>query len=169
MRLTKGVFDGANPQESLFGLRSGVYKDPGDFIHNGGWYNAAGEKLGSGDLALEDFGHITAGLEEGELFVVLLERDVFGAVDAETPGDECVAEFCVLLIGPGTIYVVIPEESHNITMWSLGVLDPLAGFAMRSGVKISIIDRKWARKMLLGHNGTFFGRLLYGLRKRFEV
>src|SRR6185369_424422 len=46
-------------------------------IKNAGWYNKAGEKLGWGDLSTDDFFRIRRELEDGEMFIILSERDSF--------------------------------------------------------------------------------------------
>ena len=43
----------------------------------GGWYNKAGEKLGWGDLSIEDFERIYREIEEDEVFIILGESDSF--------------------------------------------------------------------------------------------
>jgi len=48
-----------------------------DFVHNGGWYNSLGEKIGWGDLSPDDFHNIQKKLKPGEAFVILPERASF--------------------------------------------------------------------------------------------
>lgn len=170
-RLTKGMFDGANLETFLFGLCSGVCKNNA-FAYNASWFNADGEELGWGDLSLDDLRRIADGLEEGELFIILLERDsLWRAQQMRKDGSRnpdprvWIAEFTPLVIGPETIYAVIPE-GNLITTWSLSVLDPLVKLAMLGGIKISVIPRKEARKILLGHDGSRLGRLIYKLTTR---
>lgn len=61
---------------SKLGLRIGAIKAV-ELVHNGGWYNTKGEKIGWGDLASEDIPKIQAALEQGEIFVVLSESDSY--------------------------------------------------------------------------------------------
>jgi hypothetical protein len=61
---------------NLFGLHCGQIRSR-DFCHNAGWYNKLGEKLGWGDLSVEDFQRIRRELEEGEMFIILGEQDSF--------------------------------------------------------------------------------------------
>lgn len=76
-QLTKGMYGSQFERASrLFGLSCGQIRGK-DFVHNGGWYNKAGEKLGWGDLAVEDFQKIRRELEEGEMFIILGEQDSF--------------------------------------------------------------------------------------------
>lgn len=106
-QLTKGMYGSQFERASrLFGLSCGQIRGK-DFVHNGGWYNKAGEKLGWGDLAIEDFQKIRRELEDGELFIILGEQDSFwnfvtrpgiiGSMaqvkpDVEAPGVDYVAE-----------------------------------------------------------------------------
>jgi hypothetical protein len=160
-RLIGGMFNGADPETSLFGLRSGDYKDPHDFIHNGGWYNTAGEELGQGDLSTDDLSRIAKGLEENELFIILLERDRWGyRALSDAPYPDYVANACVMILAPGTIYLTQPNLKNLIA------LDSLARSAWAGNVNISILPRKEARKMLLGHNGTRLDRFIYHLKER---
>lgn len=76
-QLTKGLYGHQFEQASnLFGLSCGQIRGK-DFVHNGGWYNKLGEKLGWGDLSVEDFQRIRRELEEGEMFIILGESDSF--------------------------------------------------------------------------------------------
>ena len=74
MRLTKGMFghEFAPAQGALFGFRAGQMRS-NDYVHNGGWYNKAGEKLGWGDLSEEDMVRLMQELEDGEFFIILPE------------------------------------------------------------------------------------------------
>lgn len=58
------------------GLKSGSIRNK-QVVHNGGWYNSNGVKIGWGDLSQEDFTRIQENLLENELFVVLREYDSF--------------------------------------------------------------------------------------------
>lgn len=80
-QLTKGMYGSQFERASrLFGLSCGQIRGK-DFVHNGGWYNKQGEKLGWGDLNVE----IRRELEEGEMFIILGEQDSFWNF-ATTPG-----------------------------------------------------------------------------------
>ena len=48
-----------------------------DYCHNAGWYNKEGEKIGWGDLSIQDIHNIKNNLPEGEPFFILSERDSF--------------------------------------------------------------------------------------------
>src|ERR1700686_2213735 len=76
-QLTKGMYGDQFKRESrLFGIACGQMR-AAELVHNGGWYNKDGEKLGWGDLSLSDMDRIASELEEGELFVILGEQDSF--------------------------------------------------------------------------------------------
>jgi len=119
-RLTKGMFGeefGPVPATALFGLSCGQVRSR-DFVHNGGWYNRDGEKLGWGDLTLADFQRIAEGLQGDELFIILSENDSFwsfvtspGIVPTvkptiQSPGVDYVAEKAMYIIAPMVLYVV---------------------------------------------------------------
>ena len=119
-RLTKGMY-AARPASELFGLREGQCRG-NDFVHNGGWYNKQGEKLGWGDLEPADILRIRNQLEYDELFVVLPESASFWAfgrdsgsrvlaegVDASTldqhaPGTDYMAEHARYVIAKHKVY-----------------------------------------------------------------
>lgn len=110
-RLTKGLYGTQFRRSSttLFGLACGQMRG-GELVHNGGWYNAKGEKIGWGDLDNRDFQRLQRELEDGELFIVLGESDSFWnfvkhnpattGADCKTseeeaaPGPEYVADKC---------------------------------------------------------------------------
>ena len=72
-RLKKGLYGHEFRHTSnLFGLGCGqMSAEGGRVIKNGGWYNRSGEKLGWGDLSVEDLRRISCELEDGELFIIL--------------------------------------------------------------------------------------------------
>ena len=90
-----------------------------DFIHNGGWYNKSGERLGFGDLSIADLRRIAVGIPDGELFIVLHEqdtwlRDVKGVkLDVEAPGVEYVAAKCCYIIAPLLVHFVDRFDWHH--------------------------------------------------------
>jgi len=130
MKLTKGMFGREfGPRvETEFNLYSGQMRaGQGKMTHNSGWYNAAGEKLGWGDLSAEDFGRIRALLKPGEAFVVLPEHESFWSfvqenrgflgshcltsADAEAPGPEYVRECMTYLVTEEAIFVVTESRT----------------------------------------------------------
>ncbi|MBX4204947.1 MAG: hypothetical protein KW788_02010 [Candidatus Doudnabacteria bacterium] len=122
MQLTKGMYGHQFRNASrMYGLSCGQMRGD-DMVHNGGWYNAAGEKLGWGDLSRQDFERISSEIEEGEIFVVLYEGDAFwkfvthnpgiiGSMcktrpDAEAPGVDYVAQKAAWIITRGKVFHV---------------------------------------------------------------
>ena len=96
------------PQGTKFGLHNGQCRG-NDMVHNGGWYNQKGEKLGWGDLSPDDAINLMMCLLPGEVFVVLPESASFwdfvtkpGLLgsnaqtkpDIEAPGQEYVMAKC---------------------------------------------------------------------------
>lgn len=120
-QLTKGLYGHQFKSTStLFGIRCGQVRGK-DFVHNGGWYNRRGEKLGWGDLSPADFLRIFNEVEDDELFIILAESDSFwkfvtrlgiiGSMavvkpDAEAPGVEYVVEYAMYIIAKHQLYCV---------------------------------------------------------------
>jgi hypothetical protein len=136
-------------ESDLFGLRCGQMRGH-DFTHNSGWYNREGEKLGWGDLSLEDFQHISDGLDENELFIVLSESDSFwnfvtrpgliGSIsevnpDVNAPGKEYVAEHCMYIIAKGKVYTVTDWGKREDTI-------------QRGDLSMTVLDRDEARQII---------------------
>ena len=123
-----------------------------DLVHNGGWYNRAGEKLGWGDLSPEDFRRISREIPEGELFIVLSEYDSFwpfveknpGTVgtscttspSGEAPGPDYVATKCLYIIRRGEMLLVDVRNSVTTT------------FANRDGLTFRVIKRPAVRDLI---------------------
>lgn len=156
-QLTKGMFgsqfDRRNAN-SFAGLGCGQMRGR-DFIHNGGWYNKAGEKLGWGDLSPDDFKKISQELEEGELFIILYESDSFwkfvkhnpGIIGSmctvepteEAPGVDFVSEKCAYVIASGQLYYVDRYgDSDKETL------------VTRDGLELKVLKRE-AVKALIGN------------------
>jgi hypothetical protein len=127
-QLTKNMYGTESRRTgNLFGLACGQMRGR-QFVHNGGWYNKAGEKLGWGDLSVDDFMTIALELEEGEVFIVLHERasfwqfvtrpgllgsDAQTAVDINSPGLDYVSENAAYIIAPCEIFVVDRHKFHE--------------------------------------------------------
>ena len=106
MRLIKGLYGHEfDHKDGPFDLHVGQMRGR-SVVHNGGWYNSQGEKLGWGDLDEKDLEKVSKGLEEDEAFLVLGEHDSFwnfvtdhgpiGAMCARKPEEQ----------DPGIKYVV---------------------------------------------------------------
>lgn len=119
--LKKGMYGSEFDQEqdAPFGLKCGQMRSD-DTIHNGGWYNILGAKLGWGDLSIGDITRIKNELPKDECFIVLSESDSFWKFvrnvaplgfmcDVDEPSERCpgteyVLEKAMFLIVPGTVY-----------------------------------------------------------------
>lgn len=148
-RLTKGMYGHEfRSQSNLFGITCGQIRGR-DFVHNGGWYNQQGEKLGWGDLSVEDFRRISAELEEGEMFVILCESDSFWAFvekpgligsmaqvkpDVEAPGAEYVAQKAMYIIVRGELFFVARYHQDKPLERDGLVFQPLAPEAAKEMV-----------------------------------
>ena len=129
--LTPGMFGTyGKPLSPRFGMYSGQMRGGGGFIiHNAGWYNVAGEKLGFGDLGVMDFKTLRRRLRPKELFIALNEHDSFtcfitghGLVGSSctvspaeaAPGSDYVAEHCRFIVRAGElIWVREPYEDSK--------------------------------------------------------
>lgn len=122
MRLKHNMYDDFDCR--LFGLRQNQMRMD-DFVHNGGWYNSQGEKIGWGDLSPNDIVRLSQELEDGEDFYVLGEQDSYwnfvkwaktnGEVsasispDATNPGIKYVNEKARYLIQRGKFTTFVPS------------------------------------------------------------
>ena len=80
-------------------------------VHNGGWYNREGEKIGWGDLSLGDMENVRRHLEPKGAFIVLSETD-----SSENEGSELSDALgkCLWLIVPGAIYEVSDYATRRV-------------------------------------------------------
>jgi hypothetical protein len=131
MQLTQGMYGSEfRNTGSMFGIRCGQMRGQ-DIVHNGGWYNAAGEKLGWGDMSADDFLRISSELPEGELFVVLpesasfwkfVDRKRMGMIgsmhatspDIEAPGVDFIVEHAMWIIARSRIYGVSHTGTRGV-------------------------------------------------------
>lgn len=104
-QLVKGMFDSgsASHGQKIFGLSQGQCRRIRKLVHNGSWYNAAGEKLGSGDLAADDLYKISVRITNGEVFIVVGE---IHSGPADAPSVDFVAATCRYIIAKGQRYWV---------------------------------------------------------------
>jgi hypothetical protein len=101
-----------------------------EIVHNGGWYNALGEKLGWGDLDEKDVVTISQELKDNELFVVMPESDSYWKFvtfegnkincdpKEQNPGIEYLCDHCYLVILPGKFHWVTtfdPDPPRSIS------------------------------------------------------
>lgn len=151
-QLIKGMYGSEfKPTGNLFGLRCGQMRG-GDarMGKNNGWYNKAGEKLGFGDIAAEDFQRIVLELEEGEMFITLGEHDSFWnfvshpgiigglserSVEESAPGVKYVSEHCT--------YIITRDGISFVTNHSSGETERSI-----KGLQVKVITRDTAKAML---------------------
>ncbi|OGY24098.1 MAG: hypothetical protein A2172_00965 [Candidatus Woykebacteria bacterium RBG_13_40_15] len=137
-RLVKGVYGTyLAPFEGPFGLRYGQRRKW--YIHNNaGWYNSEGEKLGWGDLNIEDIQRIASELLPGEVFIILSEQDTSWQHDRmDAPGIEYCAFKCHCIILPGKVYKVVGHEYETADE---DVED--------QGLAVTLVSRSRARELL---------------------
>jgi hypothetical protein len=97
-----------NSIKGPFGLKCGQIR--GDVIfRNVGWYNKSGERLGWGDLSIEDVEKIVRDIPEGEIFVIMTEQDAYWNLikterDLDKPGKDYVLERARLIFARGKFY-----------------------------------------------------------------
>ena len=120
-----------------FGIATGQKRSQsgGELIHNGGWYDASGTKIGWGDLAECDLQKAASELKDGEKLIILGEQDSFwnfvkrpgiiGAMaDVDTPteqnpGMDYIKENARWIVVPGKIYNIsrygreLGEQEYN--------------------------------------------------------
>lgn len=72
MKLTQGMY--SDPSCRTFGLMYGMQHTKG-LLHSAGWFNGHGEKLGMGDLSLQDLDDVALDIPLEECFIVLNEAD----------------------------------------------------------------------------------------------
>ncbi|RDJ34978.1 MAG: hypothetical protein DWQ19_09090 [Crenarchaeota archaeon] len=128
-RLTSGVYGHEfDSKIGPFDLFCGQTRRD-SLVHNGGWYNKYGEKLGWGDLNKKDLHRIKNNLQDDELFIILGERDSFwnfvehlGTIGAmcktnekeQNPGVQYVAEKARYVIAKGKL--MIHEDNYLSTL-----------------------------------------------------
>lgn len=71
-QLTQGMYSSYDC--NLFNLQYGQTRLD-EVVRNASWYNAQGEKLGYGDINMDDLDHIFAQLQENDVFIILSEAN----------------------------------------------------------------------------------------------
>lgn len=160
-RLTKGLYGHQfGPTSNLFGLHCGQIRGK-DFVHNGGWYNRLGEKLGWGDLSTDDFFRIRRELEEGEMFIILGESDSFwnfvtrpgllghNAVtkpDVEAPGVDYVAE--------KARYIITKAPKGGFGMYVVSDYPSEEEWLNRDGLMFHVMKREDAKAFITSNTAN---------------
>lgn len=68
------------------GCREGQMRGIGHRVHNGGWYNAAGQKIGWGDLDDKDLERLAENMPRNGVLFILGEHDSFWKFVTYNPG-----------------------------------------------------------------------------------
>lgn len=152
-RLVKDLWEeGTSFFYGLFGLCGGQTRSD-DMVHNGAWYNKAGEKMGRGDLSPEDFQRISRELEEGEMFIVLYDSNFPATIscgchptaskcpikyDEQASGVDYIARKCLYIIVPGHFYWVEDERFSQEPTY------------IYHGLTFEILDREMVKKFITG-------------------
>lgn len=129
--LVAGLF--SDLRSNAFGLHDSQISDP-DLVHNGGWYNMFGQKLGWGDLSPAQIFRISQEIDGDELFIVLGEHDSFwnfvmqpgltgedALVDRSAelrPGIEYVWKKCLLMIKKDDVMVIYDRGEAPTGLYS---------------------------------------------------
>ena len=151
-RLYKGMF--SRDLSHLFGLRHGQFY--GNYtIKNAGWYNRAGEKLGQGDLTLDEMATIELTLaddtafapESDEIFIVLHEYPSYldfrdSDLDEQAPGIDYVAEHATYIITKEMIYRV---DQYGTESYGTETCCRRTG----KSYEVTVLTREDARKLLV--------------------
>jgi len=119
-RLTRGCFGSAFEQEKVSGfefLSCGQMRVKEHFGHNAGWYNKSGEKIGWGDLNVEDVKKLMRNLQPGELFITVSEHDSFwkfvtsfGPIGSMCSTDPQEQEPGIDYLAEKSRYIIAPRE-----------------------------------------------------------
>lgn len=119
-QLTLGMYGSELKQKSaLFGIRCGqMCGGQNKMTHNSGWYNKSGEKLGWGDLSIEDMVRISKQLNVDELFIVLGEGasswyHATNGIPEMTPGIGYVMRHAMYVIAHGKMVLVTECDYGN--------------------------------------------------------
>jgi hypothetical protein len=126
MQLTKLIYGGqTDPKKTPFGILSDQTKFD-SICNNGGWFNLAGDKIGSGDLSIKDMAKIAKHIPENEMFLVLTEYDTNWGMPSDfnstSPGRDYVFQKVAWIIAAkGAIIKVkdatkapTPEEKEGV-------------------------------------------------------
>lgn len=110
------------------GCKSGQMRGTGHIVHNGGWYNAAGEKIGWGDLEESDLKRLSDEMPRRGVLFILGEQDSFWKFVTYNPGiigDLCETHPSEKLPGMDYILdkatiVVLPYAWYYVDRWGYG-------------------------------------------------
>lgn len=104
-KLTKCIYGfETNPKKTPFGLMNNQIRGNG-IIQSAGWFNINGERLGGGDLTLQDMQNISQNISLSESFFVLTEVDAGwdlpSDLDRTAPGFPYILQKAVWVMAKG--------------------------------------------------------------------
>lgn len=121
VKLTQGMF--SDPKCNAFGLSYAQVKT-NPLFKSAGWFNRKGEKLGYGDLSVQDLWSIANQLHDDDVFLALTEADTIWNIPSDLdkfkPGHRYVFEHAVLGITRYDVYK-IKDTYPNRRTHDLGV------------------------------------------------
>jgi hypothetical protein len=104
MKLTTGMFEHRAPNK--LGLYANNRRQFGQMaVKNNFWFNQNGERVGNGDLSLNDITKISQVIEKGEIFITILEGPSIG-YSICNPSTEYIVKQAHLVITKGHTYFV---------------------------------------------------------------
>ena len=113
MELTKLMFREKKYDHPPFGLvENNNFAPQSTVITDASWFNRLGELLGRGPLSQKCVKKIVTGISQDVLFIIVPS----GVIDQDeiTPGKQCVAKTCRLILSRKVVYVVEPDEDHPL-------------------------------------------------------
>lgn len=101
--LTKSIYGyETDHKKTPFGFLNNQVRLDG-IINNAGWFNFLGERLGFGDLSIQDMKNISLHIPVGEIFIILSEADsgwsLPSHLDQSAPGKDYVLQRAIWIIG----------------------------------------------------------------------
>lgn len=149
MKLTQGIYGDLSC--NLFGLQLDQ-KRQNEVIRNAGWFNIKGEKIGKGDLSLDDIDNIACGLQSEDLFIILNEADsswdMPGNLDRFAPGLPYVMEKARWIASGLDRSVAMAFKVHDNC-----ALNPSK--KIEGDIEYTYCDRYWLHKTLDFNGQTF--------------
>jgi hypothetical protein len=141
-------------RKHIFGYEHNTAKTPFGFLNeqirsnavvkSGGWYNYDSQKIGRGDLSMNDLATVAAQIPAEEAFFVLSEGDAFWGVpegvDTSEPGIEYVVRCAIWMVSRSTGIVRVRDNIYG------------GEYAEKDGVKYTRIPRE-------GFTDSFSSRL----------
>ncbi len=112
--LTKCMF--TDPTCRELGLQYGQVRQ-NVILTNAGWFSHLGEKLGVGDLSMQDLSDINKGLPVGEIFFALSEATCLSIpanLDRLAPGIDYVVEHAVWAVNIADIFKIDSKISNQV-------------------------------------------------------